>query len=414
MSKKKKITYASIVPLIGGESIGVMEALGGQLPEYILSYSPFANNDSHFVNYLRTKKKWKGDYAVIDAPEFENYAPKQVDVVNSVCPCAGLSSLSVKSSADSPVNEWLYTTAEYVLSKVQPQVFWGENAPRLFSSIGRPVADKLYAIGQKYGYSLNLYFTESQLHGLCQKRPRTFYFFTKTERAPLFKTWRRETVPVEAILKQKVLKEDPMKEYINKNDPADSAWVAYAIHATGAKNVKDLYNKFETSQNLISASDKMLGQALPEVAAWMDANGHSHTAKRARAMQVKVDMNKGYWSHGVTISKGIVPALIGAMPGSLINPFSGKFLRLRDCMRIMGLPDDMDLAGENPVSNANHICQNVPVSTARDMMTGILEYLDGKTDFGSSSYIKQSNKNFRVESLLAEDNSSADLDAFLA
>lgn len=408
----RKITYASIVPLIGGESIGVMEALDGKLPEYVLSYTPFMGNDIHYIEYLRKKKGWKGDYAVIDTPEFENYVPKHVDVVNSTCPCAGLSSLSVTSSADSPVNEWLYTTAEYVLSKVQPEVFWGENAPRLFSASGRPVADKLYAIGQKYGYSLNLYFTESNLHGLCQKRPRTFYFFTKSDCAPLFKTWRRETTTIEDLLQIEVSDDDVMSEYITKTDPASNSWVAYAMHATGAKDVQDLYNKFDKSQNLINAADKLLGQNLTEVAEWMDANGHTHLAKRARAMQEKVDMNKGYWSHGVTIPKGIIPAFIGAIPYTLINPFSGKYLRLRDGMRIMGMPDDFDLYGENPVSKTNHICQNVPVSTARDMMNGILEYLDGKTDFSSSSYIKQSNKNFRVESLLLDEMTSVDLDTF--
>lgn len=412
---KKKLTYASIVPLIGGETLGVMQALDGQLPEYVLSYAPFGDNDSHFIKYLREKKGWKGDYAILDTPEFENYVPKKVDVVNSVCPCAGLSSLSVSSSADSPVNEWLYTTAEYVLSKVGPQVFWGENAPRLFSSVGKKVADKLFEIGQKYGYSLNLYYTESRLHGLCQKRPRTFYFFTKSVTAPILKTWRRDLTPVEKLLKQKTLKSDKMNVAINKNDPADNAWVAYAVHQTEAGDVKGLYEKFDSTTNLIVAADKKLGQSLLEVADWMDAQGRAdfaHIAKRARAMQGKLDDNKGYWAHGVTIAKGVIPSLIGAMPSSLINPFTGQFLTLRDCLRIMGMPDDFNLAHENPISKTNHICQNVPVGTAADMMTGILEYLDGKCDFTSSAYVKQSNKNLRYDSVLPTNN-TVDLGSFL-
>jgi site-specific DNA-cytosine methylase len=411
---KKKLTYASIVPLIGGETLGVMQALDGQLPEYVLSYAPFGDNDSHFIKYLREKKDWKGDYAVIDTPEYENYKPKQVDVVNSVCPCAGLSSLSVSSSADSPVNEWLYTTAEYVLANVKPKVFWGENAPRLFSSVGKKVADKLFEIGQKYGYSLNLYYTESRLHGLCQKRPRTFYFFTKSDTAPIFKTWRRDLTPVEDLLKKKTLVRDKMNVLINKNDPADNAWVAYAVHKTGAGDVKGLYEKFESTTNLIVAADKRLGATLLEVADWMDEQGRadfSHIAKRARAMQGKLDDDKGYWAHGVTLAKGIIPSLIGAMPGSLINPFTGTFLTLRDCLRIMGMPDDFDLAHDNPVSKTNHICQNVPVGTAADMMAGIVDYLDGKCDYTSSAYVKQSNKNLRYDSELPTNN-TADLDSF--
>lgn len=410
----KKLTYAPIVPLIGGETLGAMQALDGQLPEYVLSYTPFEDNDSHYIKYLREQKGWTGDYIAIDKPEFENYVPKQVDVVMSTCPCAGLSSLSVSSSADSPVNEWLYTTAEYVLKNVKPKVFWGENAPRLFSKVGKKVADKMFEIGKEHGYSLNLYYTESKLHGLAQKRPRTFYFFTKSDTAPIFKTWRREVVPVEEILKKGAIADDPMDVRINTKDPADNAWVAYAVHKTSAGDVKGLYEKFEHTTNLIVAADKRLGQSLPEVADWMDAQNipaFSHIAKRARAMQKKLDDNKGYWAHGVTIAKGIIPSLIGAMPGSLINPFTGQFLTLRDCLRIMGMPDDFNIAHENPVSKSNHICQNVPVGTAADMMQGVIEYLNGKCEFSTSRYIKQSNKNFKVSDVIDEITTS-DLDTF--
>jgi site-specific DNA-cytosine methylase len=166
---------------------------------------------------------------------------------------------------------------------------------------------------------------------------------------------------------------------------------------------------------LIVAADKKLGQTLLEVADWMDEQGRedfAHIAKRARRMQDKLDDNKGYWAHGVTLAKGTIPSLIGAMPSSLINPFTGKYLTLRDCLRIMGMPDDFDLASENPVSKTNHICQNVPVGTAADMMAGIVDYLDGKCDFSSSAYIKQSNKNGRHDSELPMYN-TVDLGSFL-
>jgi hypothetical protein len=48
------VTYGSIVPLIGGENLGIMESMGGQLPEWMLSYSDFSENDEHLVQYLRT------------------------------------------------------------------------------------------------------------------------------------------------------------------------------------------------------------------------------------------------------------------------------------------------------------------------------------------------------------------------
>ena len=154
------ITYATIVPLIGGENFGIMQATNNQLPEYVLSYTPFAKNDAHFISHLREKEGWKGEYIFLDVEGNENYVPsKRVNVVNTVCPCAGLSSLSVSSSPDSAMNEWMYKTAEYVLGKVQPDMFWGENAPRLFTNAGKKVADQLYKIGRDNGYTLNLYYT---------------------------------------------------------------------------------------------------------------------------------------------------------------------------------------------------------------------------------------------------------------
>ena len=64
--ESKNLTYGSIVPLIGGESLGISESLGGQNPEWVLSYSDFEANDAHYLNYLRTKKNYTGDYVKLD------------------------------------------------------------------------------------------------------------------------------------------------------------------------------------------------------------------------------------------------------------------------------------------------------------------------------------------------------------
>jgi hypothetical protein len=98
--------HASIVPLIGGMTLGQMKAFGSK-PEYLLSYSPFANNDSHLVNHLKDVP-----YIVLDKG---GKAPYSVDVVSAVCPCAGLSSLSGYASSDAEVNNWLFESTQYVL-----------------------------------------------------------------------------------------------------------------------------------------------------------------------------------------------------------------------------------------------------------------------------------------------------------
>jgi site-specific DNA-cytosine methylase len=385
------ITYASIVPLIGGENLGVMKAMEGQLPEWILSYKDFKANDDHLVNYLRTQKNWDGEYAFLDEDSSKR---KTVDIVNTTCPCAGLSSLSTTSGADSEVNEWMYRTAEYVLSEVRPEVFWGENAPRLFSKVGDKVAQRLHDIGKKNGYSLNLYYTESRLHGIAQKRPRTFYFFTKgAEETPIFRYIRRPMEPVEDILSHDIADDDPMNVLINSDDPMDNPWLRFCMHKNDCETIEDYYNVIEKTTNCIVESDRLV-QNLNEAADWMESMSFPEKfSKRARAMQEKLDQGRGYWAHGITVPKGQIPSFIGAMPHYLVNPFQGRFLTLREGLRIMKIPDDFNMVGSSPQSpaNANHICQNVPVTTAADMAQFVLEYLRGETDRVNGSFVKQSN-----------------------
>lgn len=412
---QKKYTYASIVPLIGGESLGIQEALNGQLPEYVLSYSPFASNDDHYIQYIRNTKGWDGDYVFLD--EQPDHVAPYVDVVNSTCPCAGLSSFSTASSANSAINEWLYRTAEYVLDKVSPKVFWGENAPRLYSKMGKPVADRLFAIGQKYGYSLNLYYTESRLHGLSQKRGRTFYFFTKSVSAPLFSWFAVPGEPIENIFNMPYAPGDPMNILCNEEDPNANGWAAYAMHKTGTTNIKELYDTLDNTQNLIVWADGGLGDNLTVVSEWMDANGYAITASRARDMAAKRAKGMGYWAHGITLAKGIIPSLIGALPFWMINPFTQSFPTVRDCLRVMKMPEDFNLSSLYPLkSKINHICQNVPVSTARDMMHNVIKYLDGDVVWSESNYTKQSNKSQTVEypTRAEEPGNSHELDEFFS
>lgn len=410
---KNKTTYGTIVPLIGGENIGVMNAMGGQLPEWVLSYKPFTANDEHFVNYIRSKG-YSGEYTYLDEEGNENYVPKKVDVVNTVCPCAGLSSLNAHSNVNAGANDWMYLTANYVLGKVKPRVFWGENAPRLFTKAGSAVADKLAEIGKEHGYSLNLYYTESRLHGLSQKRPRTFYFFTDSETAPIFPWYRKPQESIEDILSQDPIKDDPMNITANQRSPYENPWLQYQLAATKTKTIAELQQTFASTQNLIVHSDGGYNKSLLDVADWMEENGYDKTGGRARAMQVKLDQGKGYWAHGITIPRGNeIPALIGALPHALLNPYTDNWITIRDCLRIMKMPDDFNLVGENARAKVNHICQNVPASTAEDMMKNVLLYLKGNVEFAPTSLVRQNNKKQDVQT---EDgnqvSNTLELDAF--
>ena len=142
------MNYASIVPLIGGETIA-MENVFGKRPEYILTFDGFQPNEEHLLNY------YDNNVPYLNLSEGHSYTEK-VDVINTVCPCAGLSSLSPSASSTNIMNDWMYKSAEYVLGEVKPKVFWGENAPRLASKMGQPVVKRLREIGKENGYTENL------------------------------------------------------------------------------------------------------------------------------------------------------------------------------------------------------------------------------------------------------------------
>ena len=72
-----------------------------------------------------------------------------IDYINSVCPCAGLSMLNtskgsgVGRGSDAEANQWMFKSAKYVLERVRPKVMWGENAQMLFTKKGQDVVDGL-------------------------------------------------------------------------------------------------------------------------------------------------------------------------------------------------------------------------------------------------------------------------------
>jgi len=408
---KKKITYASIVPLIGGENLGIHQALDGQLPEYVLSYTPFQHNDKHYISYLRDQKKWKGDYVFLD--EKPDYKAKHVNAVNAVCPCAGLSSLSHQSSSDSAINKWMYESAEYVLKNIKPDVFWGENAPRLSTEKGRPVADKLYQIGRENGYSMTLYYTESRLHGLSQKRPRTFYFLMKGDKAPILNRFFREPEPIEAILEQPAIPNDPMDVLINDDDPMDCGFLQYCMAMEGTKTLKQFYKKINQSTVVVrSAIDEYSKRNPEEVIKWMVENKvQDKYIRRAQGIKGKLDQGLGYWAHGNTVLKGVIPAFVSMIPFCAINAQKGRFLTVREALRIMKMPDDFVLANEDPLADVNHICQNVPVTTAADMAAEVNRMIRGEIELASSAFIRQSNKNGEINYL--EEAPKATIESFL-
>ena len=395
--------YASIVPLIGGETIAMQNVFGSR-PEYILSYEGFENNDQHLVEYYKREVPYhliQGD----SLPQVES-----VDVINTVCPCAGLSSLNVTSSSDAAANDWMRTSARHVLGHLRPKVFWGENAPRLASKMGEPVVRDLRNIGRENGYTFSIFKTKSILHGLSQVRDRTFYFFWKGEKVPQFEYIKREHETIEDTIRSvKRDPSDPMNILTSDRAPSQDPYYRYVLEEMESGISHSAFqDKLEKSYDVKHYIEDN-GVTYDKVSKWMSKHGYEKQASRCMDMYHKLKSGGNIMRRGVNIPKGYIGAFVGAYPMTLTHPDEDRFLTLRECLSIMKLPEDFILQGG--LKNINHICQNVPVTTAQDMADHVLRYVDGRLDnqLIDTDYLVQDNKS----QTLSYEKESVQLDAFM-
>jgi site-specific DNA-cytosine methylase len=363
------IKHASIVPLIGGQTLGQEKAMGSR-PEWLASFSAFGSNDSHAVNY------YKLPYYVMD--DGGTHKPSKVDVISTTCPCAGLSSLSAGASSDAAANEWMYTTAKLVLGEWKPEVFWGENAPGFAGKVGKPVVEKLHAIAKENGYAMSIYRTKSQLHGVPQIRERSFYFFWKGTRAPVFKFYKTPWQKIEDLITS-VPSGLTQHDVTNKGTPSkDDPWYRYVLEELeGGITHKDFFDRIEKTDNAMDWLERK-GISYLDVGKWMGEHGYANIEARCKRIYDKLKNGDNIMRRLTTIPKDYIGAFVGHYPMMLTHPYEDRYITYREAMSIMGLPYDFELL--NPKANLNHICQNVPVTTAQDMATEIKAWLEGKRD----------------------------------
>lgn len=375
--------WASIVPLIGGETIA-MENIFGTKPKYFLTFNGFQANEEHLLTY------YNHEIPYLNLSEGASYTEK-VDVINTVCPCAGLSSLSPSASSDNAMNDWMYKSAEYVLTEVQPKVFWGENAPRLASKMGEPVVRRLRKIGEENGYTFSIFKTKSILHGLSQVRDRTFYFFWKDNKVPLFDyVLEKPSMIADDIRNVTKGGFDPMSKILcNDKKPSDDPYYKYILEEIeGGITHAEFSAKIEKTTNVQDYIEEHT--TYKEVAKWMREHGYDNVAKKCDRAYHKLKAGGNIMRKGVEIPKDKIGAFVGHMPTSLTHPDEDRFLTVREALSLMKLPYDFQLM--NPKRSLNHICQNVPVTTAEHPARMVQKYLNNELDTIDTQFLVQDNK----------------------
>lgn len=380
--------HAFIVPLIGGQTLGQEKAFGSR-PDYLLSYDAFRGNDSHLVNYYKDVP-----YYLLDEGQKH---PHSVDVVGTTCPCAGLSFFASHETRREDRNEWMDKTTEYVLENIQPRVFWGENSPHFAGKVGKPVVERLYKIARKNGYTMSMYRTKSLLHGVPQVRERSFYFFWKGDNVPLFNYFDKPRPSIEELICS-VKDVSFQSDLTNTKTPStDDEMYRYVLEVLeGGISHSQFCDMIDKTYNVMVYLEKK-GKNYNEVGEWMTAHGYDRVAARCERMAKKLASGGNIMRRGTTIPKDYIGAFVGHFPHQLTHPTEDRYLTYRECMAIMGLPNDFELL--NPKKSLNHICQNVPVSTATDMANEVKAVLEGKRDFVDATILCQYNAQKKYEIL---------------
>ena len=394
------IKWASMIPLIGGSAIGCKRAAGGP-PQFNLSYSAFAKNESHL------KKYWPEVPHLTLDDESSNvqlgHQNQELDFVNSVCPCAGLSMLNVSRKGDAArgsdavQNQWMINSAKFTLGTIRPKVLWGENAPGMFENPGRNLVEKLRLIGEDHGYTFSLVKTNSELHGLPQRRIRTFYFFWKSATVPILEWKRTEAKPLEEYLAEIPSWATLQDVYIH-DGKASETFLPYKFvlekegltHAEFSKKVgRTTINRYLEKNLMIEECLNWLKKYYPtEIFDNADNNKKRTFVDAMEHIKNKLSRGLGYWDDSVKFMGDYFSAVISKNIGFAVHPTEDRFFNVRELLHLMGMPHDYQI---DSIKNVNHICQNVPVNTAHDWAEEVVKFCRGEAKMSNFTFLKQDN-----------------------
>jgi site-specific DNA-cytosine methylase len=383
------IKHAAIIPLIGGSVIASQEVFGS-IPEYLLTYEGFQANESHLLNWYRSSQNKDIPYHYVDRNEKPN---TKVQVVSTVCPCAGLSQLSHGFGTHNQNNQWMVRSAEYILGELKPDVFWGENAPGFAGKIGADIRNQVRKIGRDNGYAMTVYRTRSLLHGTAQTRERTFYFFWKGMKTPLLGYYNRPWKKIEDVIRD--ARSNTMQEPINPKTPSkDDPYYRFILEEMygGLTHHQFSHEKMEflkVRSNDVFSFIEQQGYDYKQVGAWLEKNGYDKEVEKCKYKYDKLASGGNVMRRGTIVPKDFIGAFVGHYPSMLTHPDIDRYITYREALSIMGMPEDFELL--DPKKSSNHICQNVPVKTARDMAVEVNEVLLGNRPYLDSSYTYQVN-----------------------
>lgn len=394
--------HAAIVPLIGGMTIAARNVIG-QNPDFIVSWNAFNKNEEHLTNYLGPEvPRYLVDESGFTDDLKARLAGGDVDLVTALCPCAGLSRLNtsrnpLSSGPTAEQNQWMYKSANLVLEKIKPKVLLGENAPGLVQPRGKGTLDNLKAIAKDHGYSFSTALTNSMVHGLPQNRLRSFYFFWKSDTAPLIE--QPPKVPmipyrdiIDEALKAKTLNDIGIRnEPITKFDPA----YRYMLELHGMDHKRFAEEIVPEDQHIATIEWIIENGHFDDCMKYIEKtgdgqfNGVKNFSYKLDWAMKKTQRGMGFYYAGSYIinPNGRHNTFAGKAVDNLAHPYEDRYLNVREMMCVMRLPLDLELL--NPLKNLGCIPQSVPVTTGEYFVKQAVKFIEGGLQNSGSGYVHQ-------------------------
>jgi site-specific DNA-cytosine methylase len=376
------IEYLSHIPLIGGFTLAAMN-ITQKPPVALTSFKSFHENDSILSEHLE-RKGHNVPYYLLDEDTKPLFKFKEIPLVTGVPPCSGLSlSSNLKPGArqNSPVNEWMVKSVDLMTSIVKPQVYVFENAPGLFTSVGEVARSRIDEITKKNGYAVTYYKTDTLFHGIPQRRPRTFCFVVKGNKAPIIPEIHRPAPTVAEYLRDIPDDASHMDEFtINEPYINDYEIVKYLKERIGENWREEILSVREhlSSYEYLERKD-----TLGDFKEWLerDPEKHERVLRDVNHIIRKRSMGMNYRiAHKLLLlDKRFIYAVIGENMERNVHPTEDRRMSIREYMHLMGMPHDFVL--RDPERMWQKIPQNVPVKTSEDMVKEALNIIKGDSEY---------------------------------
>lgn len=395
----KGIRYVVAQPLIGGMPLGFEEAFGN--PPSAIITAGFAN-DEHYIHYMNEVRKLNipvintdVDYETFKSTKDEelyNEHCQDVDVLMHVAICSGLSAMNASCSGskargcpDNDQNQNMYALTKLGM-RMNAKVVAFENAPGAYTKSGKATMDRLVQIGKEHEYSTQLIKTDTLLHSVPQTRQRTFIMFYNKSSVPVFNYEKLDYQKLGDYLKN--IPENALYQDIIPGK-IDTPLYEFVLSSTNKSTFLEAVNSLNMKQGTVTAF--MATEHIGFDKAMEYFKDDDKTYNVVKNAKMKKDNGLNYWdSTPYTSFRGDhTNAVVGKHIHLCINPNEERALNIRELLYLMGMPHDFEMF--EPKKNWNHICQNVPVKTAKYIASEINKFLNNELELSNVNFFKQDN-----------------------